>query len=186
VAPFIFGKDWKPGGEIEFPLYVQIQAICDATLSGCEWACAGAMISNFGIEFHLIDVLLHARLMAKLRKEVADFWDRVARDDPPPPDFARDGAVIAELYADDDGGTVDLSGNARIAEIISLREALKAREADGAQAEKERKEIDNEIRFELGNATYGLLGDGRKICAKTRYVKEHMRAASQSRPITIK
>jgi len=105
--------------------------------------------------------------MKRIRAEVAEFWRRVEANEPYPVDFARDGAIIAGLFADDDGATIDLSGSARIAEIVAQRELLKAREADGAEAAKARKPIDAEIIYLLGNATRGRLADGRLIEAKT-------------------
>jgi hypothetical protein len=168
VAPLEFDKNWKnESGEIQFPLYVAVQAIGDAMLSGCEWACAGAMVSGFGVDFYLIDVPLTAGLMDRIRREVSDFWRRVRENDPYPPDYRRDGDVIKGVYADDDGGEIDLSGNEDALKLVARREALKRCEAAGTDAETERKTIDNKLRFMLGNAVRGILADGRVVEAKT-------------------
>ena len=74
--------------------------------------------------------------------EVVDFWRRVAENDPPPADYGRDGALIARFYSDDDGSEVDLSDDDRLAELLAERARLKAIEAQGSAAEKERKPID--------------------------------------------
>jgi hypothetical protein len=168
VASMEFDKHWKnEEGEIQFPLYVAVQAIGDATLSGCEWACAGAMVSGFGVDFYLIDVPLTAGLMDRIRREVADFWRRVRENDPYPPDYRLDGDVIKSVYADDDGGEIDLSENKGVLKLIAAREAMKKYEDEGTSAAKERKTIDAELIHLLGNATRGTLGDGRVIEAKT-------------------
>jgi hypothetical protein len=168
VAEQVFNSTWKrEDGAIEPPVAVAVQAIVDATLSSCDFAYAGAIVVGWSTAFYLVEIPLHARLMVKARELVADFWRRIVDDDPYPPNFARDGAAIAGMYADDDGGEIDLSTNNRIVELIANREALKLRESDGAAAAKDRKPIDVEIIATLGNAARGRLADGRVVEAKT-------------------
>ncbi len=168
VAEQIFKSTWtREDGSIEPPVAVAVQAIVDATLSGCDFAYAGAIVVGWSTAFYLVEIPLHARLMVRARELVADFWRRIVEDDPYPADFARDGAAIAGMYADDNGGEIDLSTNSRIVEVIGARELLKAREADGTAAAKERKALDTEIIATLGNAARGRLADGRVVEAKT-------------------
>lgn len=115
VERSVFQRDWKVSDDlIEPPLYVGVQAIDDASLSGCDWACAGAIVAGFDISFYLFDVPLHAGLMAKGRELVADFWRRVEANEPFPPDYARDGELIARIYADGDKSAIDLTAHNRI------------------------------------------------------------------------
>jgi hypothetical protein len=168
VSEQVFKSTWtREDGSIEPPLAVVVQAIADATLSGCDFAYAGAIVVGWSTAFYLVEVPLHARLMVKARELVADFWRRIAENEPYEADFARDGAAIAAIYSDDDGGEVDLSASNRIVEVVGARELLKAREADGSAAAKERKTLDTEIIATLGNAARGRLADGRVIEAKT-------------------
>jgi hypothetical protein len=168
VAEQVFNSTWKrEDGAIEPPVAVAVQAIVDATLSSCDFAYAGAIVVGWSTAFYLVEIPLHARLMVKARELVADFWRRIAVGEPYPADFARDGAAIAAIYGDDDGGEIDLSTNNRIVEVVGARELLKAREADGSAAAKERKTLDTEIIATLGNAARGRLADGRTIEAKT-------------------
>lgn len=182
----VFHRKWKSEGAIEPPLWISIQAILEATLTGASWAMVAPIVVGHGVEVPEIEIPIHFGVMTKLRKAVAEFWDRIARDDPYPPDYARDGALIAGLYADDDGGEVDLSGNNRIAELLPLRETLKAREADGASAAKERKIIDAEIIHALGNCARGRLADGRMIEAKTVKRGPYAVAASSYRAVKVR
>ena len=170
VEPHVFKRAWVPdntGGGPEAPLYVAIQAIQEATLTGASWACVGALVVGYGIDLHLIDIDLHAGIAARIRTEAADFWRRVRERDPYPPDYARDVDAIKTLYADDDGGEIDLSGNEVAAKLLARREALKLCESAGDTAAKERKTIDASIIHMLGNAARGRLADGRVIEAKT-------------------
>jgi predicted phage-related endonuclease len=168
VSAAAFRKSWKnEAGEIEPPLYAAVQAIQECALTGMQWACVAALVVDFGIDLHIIEIPVHAGILARLDDATADFWRHVEEERPYDPDYARDGALIAQLYADDNGGTIDLSANNRIVEVVALREKLKEREADGTAAIKERKTLDAEIINFLGNAARGRLADGRIIEAKT-------------------
>lgn len=167
MAQMVFDKEWKEDGEVVPPMSAAIQAIDDATLSDCDFAYVGAFVANFNVDFYLIEVPLHPQLMVKARGLVADFWERIAESRPYEPDYGRDGAIIAQIYSDDDGSETDLSASNRIVEIVTRREELKAIESAGSVAEKERKILDVEIIATLGNAARGRLRDGRVIEAKT-------------------
>lgn len=186
MASSIFDRDWKPNGVPEAPVSVAVQAIADATLSGCEWACCGAIVAGYGIDFFLFDVGLHAALMVKARALVADFWQRIAENRPYDADFARDGAAIAAIFGDDDGSVVDLRDSNRIADVVARREQLKLVESAGAAAEKSRRVLDVEIIAALGNAARGRLADGRMIEAPTTRRKGFTVAPTAFRAIRIK
>ncbi|MBS4017478.1 MAG: YqaJ viral recombinase family protein [Dechloromonas sp.] len=186
IEPSIFSKKWKEDGEITPPLWIVVQSAQDAVLYGAERAFIGAMTVGFNVDFHLIEAPIHHGVLKKVRTAVADFWGMVERREPPPPDFARDGALIADLYADDDDSTISLAGNERIGEILKIREKLKAREADGSAAAKERKPLDAEIIQILGNAARARLADGRLLEAKTIYRAGYSVAPSQYRTVQIK
>lgn len=172
IEPRIFRDKWRGGsakGEIEIPLWIVIQAIVEAKLSGADFACVTPLVVSYGVDMPILDIPLHAGIWRELSERVADFWARVAKNDPPPPDYGQDGALIASLYGEADGTTVDLSRDNRIMELLADRELLKAREADGAAAEKARKVIDAEIIHKLGTATIGDLGNGATVSAPTTH-----------------
>lgn len=188
VGEFAYRRKWlNDDKEVEPPLWIAVQAIVEATLVGATWAAVAPFrVTDGGIDMPLIDVPLHAGIMTRLRDAVAEFWQRVAESRPYDPDYARDGELIGRLYADDDGSMADLSGNNRIIEILAAREKLKEREADGTAAAKERKAIDAEIIFALGNAEKGRLPDGRIITAKTTRRAGYEVAPSSYRTVRIK
>lgn len=168
VEPSVFRAKWRTEeGAIEPPLYVAIQAIQEAALTGASWAVVCPLVVGFGLEMPILEVPLHLGLIDQIKARAAEFWQRIAEGAAPNPDYAKDGALLARLYADDDGSEVDLAGDNRIAELLDQREALKLREQDGSAAEKERKALDVEILGKLQNATRGRLADGRSIEAKT-------------------
>lgn len=153
--------------EVVPPMWIVAQAIVEAHLSGASWACVACLVVGFGIDLHIVDVPIHRGLIGRVEDEVLEFWRRVAESDPPPADYARDGAIIAGLYDDDDGSEIDLSDDERIADLIVERARLKAIEAQGAVAEKARKPIDTEIVHRLGNATRARIAGGAVVEAKT-------------------
>lgn len=183
VADPVFRKTWFNDGQFEPPLWIIIQTMVDAALSGCSWGYIGVLVVGFEASFRLYRVTLKPALIARSFELVDEFWQRVERSTPYEPDFARDGAVIAAIYGDDSEPAVDLVGEkaARMAELLGAREILKALEKSGAEAEKQRKPIDAEIIFTLGNAAGGTLPDGRVVTAKTI-----QRAGFQVRPTSYR
>lgn len=188
VGRFAFEKGWHGDlGDVEIPLWVAIQAHTEAMLTGATWASVAAMVlGDGGIDLHILDVPIKPKLMTRLRDLVADFWRRVAENDPYAPDYGRDAALIARIYSADDGGEVDLSGNNRMTDLIATRRVLKDAEGAGSAAEKERKLIDAEIIHILGNASRGILADGTIVEAKTVRRKAYAVEASQYRAVRVK
>jgi hypothetical protein len=189
VEPHVFNRTWIEDRGIagpDAPLYVAIQAIQEAMITGASWACVGALVVGHGIDLHLIEIDIHAGIMARIRNEAKDFWRRVRENDPYPPDYARDGDVVKGIYADDTGGEIDLSGNEHALKLIAAREGLKRIEAAGGDAVKERKVLDAEIIHLLGNAARGTLGDGRIIEAKTIRKKGFVVEPTTFRSVKIK
>lgn len=182
VAPSAFRKKWRTeDGAIEPPLWIAVQALVEAELTGASWACVAAMVCDFGIDLHIVDVPLHAGVMAKLRAAVAEFWATVESGHAPDPDYARDGATIARLYANDDGETADLSADNAPPELLDEREAIKGRISEDEQRVRE---IDAEVRAKVGAAAAATL-PGWKISAKTVLRKPYVVAASSYRALRI-
>lgn len=160
-------KKWlDASGEAFCPTWVGMQAMTEAVLTGASWAMVATLLIGNGRVLE-IDVDLMPDLWAVMKGEVAEFWRSVESGVMPEPDPVRDAKVIARIYADDDGRSVDLSGNNRLPEIIARHAQLKAVEAEGNAAAKERKLLDGEIIAALGTATSGVLADGTVITAKT-------------------
>lgn len=173
IEPRVFREKWQGGsskGEIEIPLWIVIQAIVEARLSGADFACVTPLVVSYGVSMPILDIPLHDGIWNKLVEKVGAFWgENVAKNVAPPPDYAQDGALIAAMYGQADGTTIDLSRDNRIMEILAERELLKAREKDGNDAEKRRKELDAEIIHKLGSATVADLGNGVTVSAPTTH-----------------
>lgn len=162
VQRSVFSRQWKAeDGSIEPPLHVAVQALQDARLTGSEWACVVALVVDYGIDAHVIDIPLHAGLITRIEQEVSFFWRSIESGHPPAADYSRDGAVIAALYPPEhDLPPIDLSTDNRLPDIVAEREELMARTRVD---EKRKKEIDAEITEKLAGHSIGVLADGTKI-----------------------
>jgi hypothetical protein len=192
VEPHIFKKKWQDGDNaIRPPTGVAVQVIQEAALSGASWACVAPIVVSEGIDMPIVEIPLHKGVMDRLRYEAAMFWLRVKNNEPYEPDFAVDGKVIDRVFAEDDGGTIDLGmldpdQVARLPANLRRRELLAACEATGRAAEAERKVIDAELKWMLKNAARLELPDGRVIEAKTIHKKGYPVAPTSYRQIKIK
>lgn len=186
VGHFAFRKGWRGmDGDVEVPLWIGVQNSVEIALSGASWGAVSPMtLGDGGLDLYLEDLPSQPAIMAKLRKLVDGFFDRVNAGIPYPPDYGKDAALIAQIYSDDDGSQIDLP--AEMMPLIERREALKTREADGSAAEKDRKAIDAELIFNLRNAERGRLPDGRIVSAKTVRRRGYEVQPSSYRTVKVK
>ncbi len=137
VEPSIFRKKWlQEDGTFDPPVWIGMQALVEATLTGASGSMVAPLRVGHGLDFDEIDVPFHLPLMARLRRESLAMWKRIEQDDPPPADYAKDGETIASLYADaDEGLMIDLRSNNRVGGLLERRLSLQARVSDGNAAE---------------------------------------------------
>lgn len=150
VEPSVFVRKWQGGdryGAIEPPLWIVVQAIIEAQLTGAQKAYVAALVVGFGIELHIIEVPLHGGVLAKLYEHVAAFWKLVESGETPPANYGKDADLIAKLYPIPDSLVVDLRDDNRILELIAIDEdqAAIAKAAIAA-----REQAKTEIRHKIG------------------------------------
>lgn len=177
-----FRREWRQDGELTPPLYAVVQAIIEADLTRATWAAVAPIVVGFGIDVHIIDVPIHGGIIERIRAEAAKFWSMVDRDETPAPDYGRDGEVLAELYAQDNGETIDLTGDNELPALLDERASLAA---DKTEAEKRGKAIKAEILAKMGNATFARIADGRLISAKTTHRNAYTVAAASYRDVRV-
>lgn len=180
VEASIFRKKWKgEDGELSPPLWVAVQGILEAHLAGAKWAAVAPLVVGFGVDLPIIDIPIHAGVIDRLKVETAAFWQRVEAGEPPPADYARDGEIIAKLYASDNGQSIDLSGDNHLPELLAEDETLGEQLSS---AGKRRKEIRAEVLAKIGAATAATC-PGWSVSAKTVHRKPYSVAASSYRDI---
>ncbi|MOA34235.1 hypothetical protein D3C78_1555960 [compost metagenome] len=98
---------------------------------------------------------------AAIREKTAEFWAMVDAGKAPDPDYTVDGSTIAALLANDNGATIDMSDNNRLAEVVALHAKAST---DYKDAETRKDAAKAEILMIIGeNKT--VLGTGFKISA---------------------
>lgn len=172
IARPVFERDWlhDPDDDIQFgeatpPLAYQLQTLTEANLAEADWAVLAVLVvDTFKWVLRIFPIERHAGAEAMIRDRVSGFWTNYL--DPgiqPPTDPARDSELMGLLYPQDDGTTIDLSGDNELPELIAAREGAKA--AIKA-AEVVCKNADTSIKSKLGANTFGRLGDGRLVSWK--------------------
>lgn len=146
----VFRKHWidPETREVTPPLWIAVQATVEAHLTGRSWAVVAVLAVGFGVELHVVDIPLIPPVIERIRNEVVSFWRMVEEGRAPDPDYARDGKLIADLYREDNGQELDLSGDNRMPVILSERAELKARVSTDV---RRIEELDAEIIGKLGS-----------------------------------
>ncbi|MBR0693612.1 YqaJ viral recombinase family protein [Bradyrhizobium lablabi] len=167
IEPSIFRRDWKSDdGSIEPPLWIIIQAIIEAHLTGAEWAAVAPLVVGFGLEMPIVPIPIHAGIIDRLKFEVAGFWQRIEEGKNYDPDYGRDGALIAKLYPQDNGAEIDLSGDNEVPEIVECLENARKHKKDAGSQETTAKAM---LSAKMGAASFARLADGRRISFKTTH-----------------
>lgn len=163
VEPSIFRRDWKrEDGLIEPPLWIVVQAIIEAHLTGFAWAAVAPMIVGHGLELPLTPVPLHQGIIERVKADVAHFWRTVESGHVPDPNYGRDGSLIEKLYAPD-GSVIDLSADNEVPDLVARKEQLASSKTD---IENQQKDIKARLLHKLGSAAAGRIADGRYVSAK--------------------
>lgn len=163
VEPGVFRRTWFENDQLRPPLWIAVQAITEAHLTGAQWAACAALVVSYGIDLHVVDVPVHAGIIERVRDETAHFWHLVDTGREPQPDYGKDAALLRRLLAIDDGTEVDLSGDNELPEILERR--LLASEAC-KQSEAIVKACDAMLLHRMGAAQVGRFSGG-YISAKT-------------------
>lgn len=135
-----FKRGWiADGDDMEAPPHIELQVQHQQEVADLEWTLIAPLVGgNTPRPFHR---LRNREYGALIREKIAAFWASVDEGKAPDPDFTKDGGTIAKLLANDNGQTVDMSDNNRLAELVaehaSASADLKAAETrkDAAKAE---------------------------------------------------
>lgn len=184
VEASIFRMKWveRESREQTPPLWIVVQAIVEAHLTGAKWAAVAPMVVSHGIDVPLIEIPIHEGVIERVKEATADFWAKLSVGELPSPDFSRDGETLARLYADDNGQQTDLTGDNRIIELLDRREELSALTK---HADLELQEIRAEIIAKLGDNASAIV-PGWSLTAKTQHRKAYSVKASSSRVVRVK
>lgn len=150
-------SEWQDEPPAGYQVQLQMQMAC----ADLAWGALVALIG--GVELRWYDATPNPSFLAQALPVLERFHRQVEARDPPEADgLPSTSAAIKALYADEDGNTVTLDGEAL--EMMVERERLKT--VQHIQEEKLRR-IDNQLRARLGACSFGLLPDGSYVTLKT-------------------
>ena len=182
VAPSAFRQNWRGDSDaVQPPLWIALQAMQEAWLTGARWAAVVALVVDHEIDLHVIEVPVRPDVIEKIKDAALTFWKRVLEGREPEPDYGRDGEAIRKVLREDDGGEIDLSADNEIYGLVAQRATVKALVAE---YEYEAKAIDAQLLHKLGNAAVGRFNGG-TISAKTIHRAAYQVKASQYRQLRV-
>lgn len=144
-------KEWRAEPPPHYLIQVQVQIAC----TGAEWASLAALIGGLSIAW--VDVPRHDRFIAAMLPKLEEFRWYVEKREPPPVTDAlpSTSAVLAALYAAEDGETVELDREAQ-----DLADELDAARLDRRAAMTRERAAANKLKSRLAAASFGKLPDG--------------------------
>jgi hypothetical protein len=182
VAPSIFRTSWRGDSDVvRPPLWIAIQALVEAELTGAKWAAVAPLVVDFGIECPVIDIPLHAGIVETLKTEALEFWEKVLSGEEPNPDYKRDHELIRKALAKEDGSEIDLSQDNELPSLLDDRETAQAIAKD---VKAKLGEIDARLWHKLGHAAVGRFNGG-IISGKTVNRKAYEVAATSYRQLRV-
>jgi len=182
VEPSAFREHWCEDDEIRPPMWIAIQVLIEAHLTGASWAAVAALVIGYGIDLHLIEVPIHPAIITRIKDETAKFWQMVDEGREPSPDYGKDAALIEQLFAKPEEIEVDLSGDNELPEAV--QEWMNLGKSIG-EIEALRKARRAEILHKMGNATVARIATG-TITAKSIKRKAYAVPESSFRQIRFK
>jgi putative phage-type endonuclease len=182
VEPRRFEDEWNEDGEIRPPLWIAIQVLIEAHLTGASWANVAALVIGYGIELHLIEVPIHPAIITRIKDETAKFWRMIEAGEEPAPDYGKDAALIEQLFARPEEIEVDLTADNELPEAVAEYQTLSKSIAEISELRKARRA---EILHKIGNATSARIATG-TITAKSIKRKGYVVAESTYRAIKFR
>lgn len=187
VSPDVFEKKWRDPNtrDVIPPDWVMVQAITEAKITGASWACIVVVRLTHKLEFSGVTIPVHDDIWYRLCGEVEHFWRQFDADRPPDVDWVKDADRVMRMFADARGPQINLSGDNELAELLPEYTRLKAIEAAGNAAAKDRKIIDAKIIFKMKDAESAIAPGGVTISAKTINRKGYSVDPSSYRQVRI-
>lgn len=147
-------------GNLEAPLHIEIQVQHQLMVSGRTFAYIGALVG--GNNLKLIKREYNPVIGNKIREKIIIFWESIASNTPPSPDFNKDAEFISKLYGfAEPNKTVDMSTNQK---FISLATEHTALGKQAKEIEEKRDALKAEMLTMIGDAEK-VIGDGFTISA---------------------
>lgn len=131
-----------------------------------------------------------AKFGEKIEKEVADFWQSIADNNPPEPDYIADEGLILDLLPKTrEKEKRDLTNNPEAVENLRIfheaEELLKPLREQIKPLENRRKEAKNKLLSMIGNAEYATIGKHQIVSRETE-IEDSFKYGSTRRTFNIR
>lgn len=157
-----FKRTWMDDGEhIEAPVHIEFQVQAQMEVSDLNWSIIAPLVG--GNTPKPVIRIRDRDVGEAIREKSLDLWARINAGAAPEPDFTKDGDIIAQVYRDNDGSSIDLSDNPRVGQLCR---AYKAAGAD-EKAAKERKDAAKSELLTIIQHAKSIAYAGGKISAGT-------------------
>lgn len=155
---------WDDGkwteSKVQPPFKFKLQTQAQMAVEDEDAGVIAALIG--GNDLKMFMAARHPGVIARIETEVALFWDSIARNDPPVPNWEVDYQTVAALLGSAAEGSIkDLRGNAEAAQLAADYEV--ARKAEDA-AKKQKSILSAKIKAAIGDSERALF-DGFKLWA---------------------
>ena len=177
-----FRRTWADEGNgIEAPAHIEFQVQHQLEVADMGWSLIAPLVGG-NTPVPIIRVRDHA-VGDAIKLAVAEFWNCVEHLTPPAPEYTQDADTIAKLYVDNDGSTLDLSGDPR---VYALCKAYKNASTEAKAAEDRKKGHKAEL-LTIIKAAKSVSATGFKISAGTnkQSFRAYDREAGERVSITI-
>ncbi|GAA2887807.1 hypothetical protein GGQ99_004745 [Aminobacter niigataensis] len=139
VSEDAFEKFWETDpdtGAVIPPTWIAIQAIVEATLTKCPWACVAVVVLTRRGTFRLepiIDIPLdNFEFWERLVEKVKAFWEMIAAGRTPDPDWDRDSEAVLDVLRQSLPERLDLTRDYHVNDLAGLYVEAKATETEQA------------------------------------------------------
>jgi putative phage-type endonuclease len=178
-AGWYMAHDWADG----IPDHVVVQVQTEIACLGVRWGSAAVLVG--GNKFKFFDVMRDDALIDEIEAQVAWFWDLVKRNVAPPVDGSEaTEKVLKRLHPNDDGSEIALPDDA-LAWVSAWRSGKDAISATTKENKDRIDTAENLLRAAIGDATFGLLPDGRRLTLKTTTVPEKLAGGYSFRTLKL-
>ena len=147
-------------GTYEAPSHIELQLQHQFAVSGRKFGFIAALVG--GNQVTLIKREPDSKIIDAIKERIAQFWDRIDRNDPPAPDFNRDAEFIGRMFSNATERTADM----RTSELLKdAAERYRSYSKLEKTAEAGKEAAKAEILTLIGDAGK-VLGSGFSISAK--------------------
>lgn len=137
TADWLVTRNWVDG---EPPLSYELQLQHQLALTGRSWGVMAVLVG--GNDLRLFEYERRPKTIDAISAEVRAFWQSIADNKPPTPNWEEDGETISKLYNKvEDGRVIDLGENNRACDLVATYKAAAqvekaaAEQKDAAKAE---------------------------------------------------